>query len=385
MSQDTSSTNILERKLLNFAWHRHKVYSKNASRYRSRFSFLRNLLLVLGVVVVALSVSDASLTRLELSEIGNLSPISQTLRPAIFVLQPALQSLLIILPIAISALLAFAVKFDRGNNWLLLRGSAEVLKSEIYCYRTRIREYKDNRDEVLAHKIKVISERLKGSAVHQAALSPYEEESSPTYKLGWVLRAITLILRFANKLFYRIWNKLFGIEKLSKRNTIQDDEFSDLNAEGYITHRLEDQFFWYRNKAQQLDRQLQFLESSIYFFGGLGTFLAAIKYQSWVAVTVALTGALSNYLDFKRVEATLVGYNRAADGLYDVEAWWSSLSVKQKQHPKNFEQLVVRTEAIIRSEHVSWLQDMQDRLAEMYGNADNDTEPTEDKIQPSKD
>ncbi len=102
-------------------------------------------------------------------------------------------------------------------------------------------------------------------------------------------------------------------------------------------------------------------------------------------MAVALTGVLSNYLDFKRVEAILVGYNREADGLYDVEAWWSSLSAEHKQHPKNCEQLVVRTEMIIRSEHVNWLQDMQDRLTEMYGNADNETDPTADKTQASKD
>ena len=102
-----------------------------------------------------------------------------------------------------------------------------------------------------------------------------------------------------------------------------------------------------------------------------------------MAVTVSLTGALSNYLDFKRVEATLVGYNRAADGLYDVRAWWSSLSSIQKQHPKSYERLVISTEAIIRSEHVSWLQDMQDRLAEIYGENEGDTSPKTDNIQNS--
>lgn len=372
MSDDTVTSTTADRRLLDFAWHRQKMYSKNAGRCRSRFSFLRNLLLVLSVVIVTLSVADASLTKLELT--GSSDEIEQFLK----ILQSVLQNSLIILPITISALLAFAVKFDRGNNWLLLRGSAEILKSEIYGYRTRIREYQENRDDTLANKIQIISERLKGSAVHQAALNPYEEETPSHYKLGWVLQAITFFLSLINKLFHRIWKQLFGIEKLSKRNRIRDDEFSDLSAEAYITYRLEDQFFWYRNKAQQLDRQLQFLESSIYFFGGLGTFLAAVKQQSWVAVTVALTGALSNYLDFKRVEATLIGYNRAADGLYDVEAWWNSLSPDQKQHSKNYERLVVSTEAIIRSEHVSWLQDMQDRLAEMYGNAENEAYPPDD-------
>ena len=355
--------------MLDFAWTRHKIYSTNASRYRSRFSFLRNLLLVLSVVVVTLSVTDASLAKLELTKTDSLNQIEQALSS----IKPALKTSLIILPISISALLAFAVKFDQGNNWLLLRGSAEVLKSEIYCYRTCIREYQENRDETLAHKIKLISERLKGSAVHQAALNPYEEEIPSRYKLGWILQIMTLLIRLVSKLFLQLWNKFFVIEKVDKSNFLQDDEVSDLSAEEYLRYRLEDQFFWYRNKSQRLDRQLQFLEGSIYVFGGLGTFLAANELQSWVAVTVALTGALSNYLDFKRVEATLVGYNRAADGLYDVAAWWSSLSADQKQNSKNCERLVVSTEAIIRSEHVSWLQDMQDRLAEIYGSNDNDT------------
>ena len=75
----------------------------------------------------------------------------------------------------------------------------------------------------------------------------------------------------------------------------------------YLTHRLEDQFEWYRQKCKQLDRQLQRLQTEVYLLGGTGTLLAAIQRQSWVAVTTALTGALINYLEFKRVETTLVG------------------------------------------------------------------------------
>ncbi|MBX2862969.1 MAG: DUF4231 domain-containing protein, partial [Leptolyngbyaceae cyanobacterium MAG.088] len=271
MSQENLSADTPDRNLLNFAWQRHNVYSKNASRYRTRFSFLRNVLLILSVVIVTLSVAHASLSKMQ-----------ETLQYTSGILRHSL----IILPITISALLAFAIKHDRGNNWLLLRGSAEVLKSEIYCYCPYIREYKDNRDEVLAHKIKVISERLKGSAVHQAALNPYEDETPARYKLGWILTIIVLVIRLINKLWKTFWNQLFGIEKQTSRQSVRDDGFSDLTVKDYLHFRLRDQFFWYRNKSQQLDRQLQVLEGGIYFFGGLGTFLAAVGHQSWVAVTV---------------------------------------------------------------------------------------------------
>lgn len=381
MNQANLPPELPEQRLLDFAWQRHNVYSKNATRHRTRFSFLRNLLLGLSILVVVLSVTTASLNNLDLEALtnGNHS-LKSRISSVIQAVQPTLENLLIILPITITALLAFALKFDRGNNWLLLRGSAEVLKSEIYCYRARVREYQGNRHEILARKIKIISERLRGSAVHQAALNPYEQERPSNYQLGWILKAIKLLINVVNSSLIKFWNYFFRIEKLAPQDTLQvDDGLSELKANDYLRYRLEDQFFWYRNKTQQLDRKLQFLEGSIYFFGGLGTFLAAMKWQSWVAVTVSLTGALSNYLDFQRVEATLVGYNRAADSLYDISTWWHSLSLEQQKNPKNYERLVVSTEAIIRSEHASWLQDMQDRLAEMYGNNDNETFPEIEK------
>ncbi|HEY9734669.1 MAG TPA: hypothetical protein V6D06_00250, partial [Trichocoleus sp.] len=71
--------------------------------------------------------------------------------------------------------------------------------------------------------------------------------------------------------------------------------------------------------------------------------------------------------EFKRVEATLVGYNQAADALYDVRAWWLSLTPQEQGNPENVTLLVKSTEETIRSEHLSWLQDMQDKLAQLYG------------------
>ncbi len=90
----------------------------------------------------------------------------------------SLKLCLIIVPILISILLAGSVKFGKGNSWILLRGSAEALKREIFLYRTRVGSYRENRDALLAYQIKLISERLKGSPVHHTCLSPYETETS---------------------------------------------------------------------------------------------------------------------------------------------------------------------------------------------------------------
>jgi hypothetical protein len=48
---------------------------------------------------------------------------------------------IIVVPIIISVLLGYYNKFRLGTKWVLLRGSAEAIKREIYCYRSRTGVY----------------------------------------------------------------------------------------------------------------------------------------------------------------------------------------------------------------------------------------------------
>lgn len=341
--------------LLELAWQRQKAYSENATRSQRRFVFLRTLLAILSVCVVFLSV----LGELDLSEWWNW----------------VIDKVLLILPITITALLSFSIKFDRGQNWILLRGHAESLKMEIYYYRTA---YQYDRNTVLAERIRYLSEGIRGSPVHQGALSPYEGELSSQMRelpaqFSGLSSQLSETLRSGAKeppaqLGITAPRDKDEVWSQSKPQASKDDQHSDLNAEQYLEFRLNSQFKWYRCKVKKLALQLQMLEVSVYIFGGVGTFLVASEnYKSWVAVTTALTAALTNYLEFKRVESTLVSYNQAADTLYDIRTWWYSLSQQQQNDSQNFNNLVVNCEETIRSEHSSWLQDMQDRLAKLYG------------------
>ena len=57
-----------------------------------------------------------------------------------------LRYVIIILPISISILIASSTYFKYGNKWVMLRNAAEEVKSEIYQYRTRVGNYKENKD-----------------------------------------------------------------------------------------------------------------------------------------------------------------------------------------------------------------------------------------------
>lgn len=372
--------------LLRAAWQRQQAYSKNASRHQRRFLCLRTVLAILGILVVLLAVAETY----------DFGQNWNTL----------IDRILLILPIAITALVAFSARFDRGQNWVLLRGSAESLKTEIYSYRTQIKPYNaDNRGVVLSERMQQLSAGLKGSPVHHGALAPYENEvrlfpeehlSPPTGeisiqentcsaqpRMGVIIRLVNFIFQKLSVLIKQLWTFLFAFEVKSGP---QDNKYSDLtHPHQYLQYRLETQFEWYRNQSKRLAQRLQFFQASIYVFGAVGTLLAAFEQtRSWVAVTTALVGGFTNYLEVKRIESSLVGYNQAADNLYDIRAWWYSLSEKERKNPNKFKRLVDSCEGTIRSETISWLQDMQDRLAQLYGISDEDME-AEDNPDPTED
>lgn len=320
------------------AWERQRTYSKNATAAQKRFFLLRIGILVLSVLATLLAVLHSEL-------VDVLGESHQTVKVIHYVL--------LLVPIALSVLLAGAVKFDKGGNWILLRGSAEAIKREIYCYRAQVGEYSDNtsRDAKLARKVKMISQRLKGTTVHHTSFSPYEGEVSR--------------------------RKRSSLSKDKKRQEAQqhhqDDKFSDLTPENYLVWRVEDQFKWYRKRTRKLDIQLHGYQWGVYILGGVGSFLVALGQDTSVAVTTALAAAFSSFLELKRVETTLIAYNQAADDLYDISTWWHGLSDQEKS--EKFELLVISTERTIQSENVGWVQEMNDALAELYG----ETEQSEDK------
>jgi hypothetical protein len=103
-------------------------------------------------------------------------------------------------------------------------------------------------------------------------------------------------------------------------------------------------------------------------------------------VTIALVGALTTFLEFKRVETTLTAYNQAATDLDSIRTWWHALldeDKKDERKQENFEKLVKNTEAVIQSEHAGWVQEMRDSLAELYGGAEASGEATESGKPPS--
>lgn len=348
---------------LYLAWERFALYDANANRHQHSFKNIQFSILLFGVLGTLIALVQASMENMLLvvaqeTEIKTLAQVYSQALPAtlqdsklpdwvmLFLfwlfqnfrgllteLTHLMSYIIIVIPIIATAMLAAANRFNAGSKWLLLRGSAEAVKREIFRYRARAEIYnafnthppKKSREVKLADQLQSISTRLMQTEVNISALQNYTGAIPPPYSTA-----------------------------------SQDKGLTRLSPEQYLAYRLDNQYEYYRHKTQKLERQLKRLQWLIYAIGGLGTLLAALGLELWIALTGALVTALGTYLEYQQIEATLLTHNQAASELANVRSWWIALSAAEQEEQSNIDMLVQQTERILYSEFSGWMQDMQD-------------------------
>jgi hypothetical protein len=140
-----------------------------------------------------------------------------------------------------------------------------------------------------------------------------------------------------------------------------------LTAEEYLAFRVEDQFNYYQKKAARLGKGLRRFQLTIFFLSAVGTLLAGLGFDVWIAVSSSLAAAVTAYLEFRRVETNVISCNISAADLYDIRIWWHALSPDTRTQKGSIETLVISTEAVLQVENAGWLQEMREALAEIYG------------------
>ncbi len=337
---------------LRLAWERFAIYDDNANRHQRSFKSMQFNILLLGVLGTLLALLQTSIETMLLVvddeaawqmalQRSNLPDCWMEAMRGIFSqarfffnqLTFVMAYLIILIPIMMTAMLAAANRFNAGSKWLLLRGSAEAVKREIFRYRARAEIYnneltrtpKKSREVKLADQLQSISTRLMQTEVNISALQTYQDRLPPPYSTA-----------------------------------AQDEGFMRLSPEQYLSYRIEDQYIYYRSKTQKLEKQLKRLQWLIYIVGGIGTLLAALGLELWIALTGAIVTALGTYLEYQQIEATLLKYNQAATDLANVRSWWIALSAAEQEEQSNIDMLVQQTERILFSEFSGWMQDMQD-------------------------
>ena len=138
-----------------------------------------------------------------------------------------------------------------------------------------------------------------------------------------------------------------------------DDGFERLTPEAYLEFRLDDQLNYYRVKVLGKSLLLRRLQMLVYLVGGMGTFLAALGLELWIALTTACVTAVTSYLGSQQVESIVVKYSQAAVELGNVKAWWMALGPEAQSRQSAVDELVERTETVLMREHSQWVVQLE--------------------------
>jgi len=316
-------------RLLEHVWKNFACFDKNADRFQRNFKRVQNTILIIAILGTLFAVSKSFF----FPDTGGEKSL----------IEKILHILIIAVPIVVSGFISMANKFSEGNKWILLRANAETLKAEIYSYRTRTGAYRDHekRKSIFETRIKSTIQNVSKTEVSATGLKVYDGPLPP--------------------------------DSIPS----EDDGFKPLTSEDYIDVRLDDQRNYYQGKTARLGKCLKGWQIGIYFMGGLGTFLAAIGLDIWIALTTGIVGAIVTFLAYQQIESTLAIYNQTVSQLNIISGWWKSLSVKEQIIPVNFDKLVRNTESVLKGELAGWVQEMQDALVDLKKNQSKDEHPDE--------
>jgi hypothetical protein len=301
------------------AWRQQKLVSAVAKRQQRSFRQMQGALLVLGLLLTSLVVAKAVLER-----------------RGLLVDYPALGTafylVILALPIIVTGLATIASRTRPGGRWILLRGTSEALKREIYRYRARAGIYSRAQTRTRSPQVK-LAEAIGSSIgalvrtdVNQLALSDADSPGAEAAATG---------------------------------------PLSRLTPDDYVAQRLDPQVTWYHRSAAKQERTARWLRALSIAFGGFGTLLAALGLDLYVAVTTALVGVFATTLEAWQLETSVTLYNQAAADLTAIRTWWSALPAAERSRQASIDRLVERSERIIRAEHVGWVQEMQDAMTQL--------------------
>jgi hypothetical protein len=338
---------------LEMAWQRLGTYDAQALRHQADFNRLRTWILRLGVLTTFMVVLKAALA--SPGWVAYLTFLSQQTRDWLNTIAVpwsgvVLYYVVLLLPILTSLVLAVETRLNPGNKWVLLRNSAESIKRAIFEYRTRPAVYsrpaaaggaqtpapsdqqqeQATREAELARSVAFISQQLLQTDVNMSALPAYTGKIPPQYAAAEA-----------------------------------DDGFRFLTPDLYIALRLDNQLGFYQNRSSSKEKELRTYQILTLAAGAVGTFLAAVGLDLWVAVTTALATAFIGFLQYRQTEHTLVQYTQTSTALENVKAWWTALSAQEQADRKNVDKLVETAETIMASEQRGWMQQMQDALAQL--------------------
>ncbi len=302
-------------RVLKEAWTLFASYDAAARTLRRNFELTQNTLLVGGVTATLLAL----------------------LQQAVHV--RALHWAVLVAPLALGALIAFAGRRAAGKRWVAVRAAAESVKSEIYRYRTQLSTYADSRlsghdpalrPQLLATRLNKIEERLMTTEASSGAIRPYAGRLPPL---------------------------VFSADG-------DDDGLSVLAPDEYVERRVSSQISYYKRRVETLERRRMAMQVIAVVASAAGALVAAAGAETWVALTTALGAAPLSYLAYLQIDNTIVAYNRSSTRLEGITRVWLARPAASRTS-QACSRFITAAEAALTTELSTWADEMNEALREL--------------------
>ena len=310
--------------VLQDVWKLFAKYDSAAKRLQRTFKRFQSAILLLGILVTVLALLYRSL---------GTEPLHWGV---------------IVLPMIVSALIALAAHRAAGQRWVVLRGAAESVKSEIFCYRTEASAYTPEnlskhdrtRPEMLADRVGKIERHLAHTEASSREVPPYDGPLPPP---------------------------MYGAAGA-------DDGLHSMTLSEYVDSRVADQIRFYRGRTSELERWRTLLQLLAVAASGAGALIAAAGAEIWVAVTTAISAAPLAYLAHLQADTSIAAYNHSAARLEGIERRWQAHL--QSGDTEGAVTVVRDAEAVLTSERGGWVAHMSEALR------DEQALPQEPRVEP---
>lgn len=298
---------------LRAAWRRLLDYDSIAYSQKKSYIDLRQIILWIAVISAVVAAISATFITNE------NSPISVALRV-----------LLIALPIISVSVMDYASRFAQSTIWVELRYRAEIIRSQIFLYRTEAGDYYNKnaqqKQQILLRHLQRIAERERETAV---STPPYIQTHEKTL-----------------------------INEIKKRKSSAggdaDNGLSQMTVQQYVDWRLYHQLSWYIRKVQDHYRLTKRYRILILAVAALGSVLVAfnVTLGVWVAATTAAALALQRWSEIRMYGSTYSIYHGAAVNVQDELAQWQISPSNQSE--AQIAGFINRIEGIFQAEQQSW-------------------------------
>jgi len=259
-----------------------------------------------------------------------------------------IHELIFIIAVVASILTSFDAFVNAKSKWKQLRTSSGTLNSIIWQYRCRVAQFDaDGVRSTLAIPEATLRETLvqwrlelaAGADLHNSALR--KEYPPSVFKHGQQSPQ--------EERYCLCRHRMSAVITLTN-----DDHYSPVDAENYVSMRLRPMVAWYRERIPKRWKNRMILKLLMLAASMASALLARRSLSQWVAIVTALGTAITSWSEFSDGGSKIERYNRVINSIENLLSWWSSISPVDKASKSNIGHLVMMGESTLSSERLAW-------------------------------